>query len=226
MLTSQEEKKRHRRKVARRGLEGAAIALLIMGGVEAALQVLADGHPDPMVRVWAVAGAALAGAVLAGLRGPTKVLLLCVVLAAASAQAADRDRQYNVTISTAACPTGTPGQLYDLKTPGIALAGVRAWSVTICPTSGQTFTGVGLLRACVFRATPGPNKWALSPRFYWDMADDGTGSPITSSSSNPCVTFEDVQVGVNAGDLVYVYPSTDFGVSGGTAISVYLSAVF
>src|ERR1041384_1148447 len=143
MRTPQEEKKHRRRKMARRGLEGAAIALLVMGGVEAALHVLADGHPDPMVRIWAVAGSALVGAVIAGLRGAAHVVLLCVGFAAASSQAADRDRQYNVTISTAACPTGTPGQLYDLKTPGIALAGVRAWNVTICPASGQTFTAVG-----------------------------------------------------------------------------------
>lgn len=217
---SDTHKPRKRGVIRRRVVPGVAVALAVLAGLEVGLQFLADGHPDAMVRLLALAAAAGVGAAVAALRrGGSLVVLLACGMAASSAQAGDRDRWYNVTISTAACPTGTPGS------SGFALSGVRAWNVTVCPTLGQTITGAGLLRACVFRASPGPIKWALSPRFFWDMSDDGSGNPITSTLANPCVTFEDVQVGVNDGDLLYIYPSTDFGVSGGTAISVYLEGV-
>ncbi len=206
-----------------RAVFGLGLTLAILGGLEVAFHVIADGAVSPTVKLIARALALGAGAVIAGLRGgPPAALLLAVGLALPS-HAADRSRSYSVTLASAACPTGTPGKLSDGLEPGISTGGLRSWDVTVCPESGQTFTGTGLLRVCVFRRSPGgPNRWALSPTFYWDFADDGTGNPITSTSSNGCVTFSDVLLGVNDGDLVHVYPETSLGVSGGTMVSVYL----
>lgn len=145
-------------------------------------------------------------------------LAVLLALAAGAAEAGDRNKWYNVTIASAACPTSAP----TLTTPGISLSGLKAWNLTVCPQSGSIFTGTGLFRACVYRASPGPMQWTLSRRFYWDMADDGGGNAIVTTLSNPCHTFEDVQVGVGDGDLLYIYPETDIGVSGGSVVSVYL----
>lgn len=218
MRTPQEEKKYRRKKLARRGLEGAAIALVLMGGVEAFLQVVADGHPDPQVRLLAVAGAALAGAVISGLRGQA-VVLLAVALAAGPAHAADRVRDYDVTISTSACPTGTPGAWTDLKPPGIAISGLKAWNVKLCPkTAGAYFTGTGGWKACVYRS----GTWTLLPYFFIDMTDDGYGNAVTTTADNPCFGDWDIQVGVNDGDLLFLYPTTTMGVSSGTQVRVVL----
>lgn len=221
MRTPQEEKKHHRKKLARRGLEGAAIALVLMGGVEAFLQVVADGHTDPQVRLLAVAGAALAGAVISGLRGQA-VVLLAVALAAGSAQAADRIRDYDVTISTSACPTGTPGAWTDLKPPGLAISGLKAWNVKLCPkTAGAYFTGTGGWKACVYRS----GSWTLLPYFFIDMTDDGYGNAVTTTADNPCLGYWDIQVGVNDGDLLFIYPEGT-GVSSGTQVRVVLRGMF
>lgn len=222
MRTPHEEKSHKRKSRAKRALTGAAVTLALLGAMEVGFRVIADGHPDNMVRLMALALSMAAGAFVASLRGGGSAVLLVVGLSSWSAQAGDVNRSYNVTISSSACPTGTPGLLADGKEPGLFLGGLKAWNVTICPTSGETFTGAGLVRVCVFRRSPGPNKWTLSPTFYWDMSDDGTGNAITSTVSNPCVTFGDVLLGVNDADLVYAYPETSLGVSGGTAISVYL----
>lgn len=217
-----------RRGIMRRSvIPGAATTVAVLAALEVALQVIADGHTDPNVRLYALALSAASG-VLVGLLRKAGLMLVPLALAVASgpAEAGDAARQYNVTISTSACPTGTPGLLYDLKEPGLTLNGLKAWNLTVCPSSGQTFTGVGGWKACVFRRSPGPNKWALAPLFYQDMEDDGRGNALTSTADNPCLTFWDLQVGVNDGDLLYVYPTPNLGVSGGTAVSVYLEGVF
>lgn len=207
----------------KRAAYGVGLTLAILGGLEVAFQVIADGAVSPTTKLLARALGLGVGAAVAGLRsGPPAALMLAVVLAM-PAGAADRYRSYSVTLASAACPAGTPGVLSDGKEPGIATGGLRAWNVTVCPESTRTFTGTGLLRVCVFRRSPGgPNLWVLSPTFYWDFSDDGTGNPITSTSSNRCVTFPDVLLGVNDGDLVHVYPETSLGVSAGSTIDVYL----
>jgi hypothetical protein len=217
--------KRGRSLMKRRIIPGVVVTLAVLGALEVGLRVIADGHSNPDVRLMALAFSLTAGALVGGLRGAGALVLLLGIAAASSAQAGDASRQYNVTISTSDCPSGTPGLLYDLKEPGLPLAGLRAWNLTVCPTSGQTFTGVGGWRACVFRRTPGPNQWVGS-NLYFDMTDDGTGSPISTTVARPCHTFYDQELGVNDGDLVYVYPTTTLGVSAGTAVSVYLEGVF
>lgn len=208
---------------ARRALEGAGVALVLLGGLEVVLSVIAEGAVSPTVQLVARALSVGVGVVVAGLRGSAPAALLLAAAASLPAHAADRYRSYSITLSSSACPTGTPGLLSDGKEPGLALGGLRAWNLTICPASTRTFTGSGLIRVCVFRRSPGgPNTWVLSPTFFWDMSDDGSGTAITSTSSNPCVTFADTQLGVNDGDLVFVYPETTLGVSGGTTVSVYL----
>lgn len=220
-----------RRGIMRRSIiPGAATALILLGALELGLQVIANGHPDPAVKLYALAFSVTAGAIVAGMRGSGGAgLVLLAVTAASSSQGADRSRVYPVTIATAACPTGTPGVLADGKEAGLALAGLRFWSLTVCPATGDTvggtISGAGKLHACVFRRSPGPNAWTLSPTFYWDMADDGSGTAITSTSSNRCVTFSDIQLGMSDGDLLYVYPSADFGVSGATGVKVFLEGV-
>jgi hypothetical protein len=207
----------------RRALEGSAVAITLLVGLEVALSVIADGAVSPVAKLLARALAFGIGAVVAGLRGGPPVLLLLAVAVSLPAAAADRYRGYTVTLASSACPTGAPGLMSDGKEPGIATGGLRSWNVTICPEATRTFTGTGLLRVCVFRRSPGgPNLWTLSPTFYWDFSDDGSGNPITSTSSNRCVTFSDVLLGVNDGDLVYVYPETTLGVSAGSTVSVYL----
>jgi hypothetical protein len=122
------------------------------------------------------------------------------------------------TIASAACPTGSPGVSADGLTPGISLSGLRGFKVTVCPAAGQTITGVGLLKVCTYAAEPwGPGEWALSPEMTWDMTD------VTSTADNPCIEFSQLQPVVALSDWVFVYPSTDFGVSGGTTLTVYLT---
>jgi hypothetical protein len=209
----------------RRALHGVGVTLALLGGLEVALLVIAHaelGEVSPAAKLIARALSLGVGAVVAGLRGGGTALLL-VAAVSMSAHAADRYRSYSVTLASAACPTGAPGLMSDGKEPGLSVGGLRSWNVTVCPESTRTFTGAGLLRVCVFRRSPGgPNLWTLSPTFYWDFADDGSGNPITSTSSNRCVTFSDVLLGVNDGDLVYVYPETTLGVSAGATVSVYL----
>lgn len=207
----------------RRAAFGVGLTLAILGGLEVVFQVIADGAVSYEWKLLARALAFGIGAVVAGLRGGPPVALLLALALSLPAGAADRYRSYSVTLASAACPTGTPGKLSDGFEPGLATGGLRSWNVTVCPEASRTFTGTGLLRVCVFRRSPsGPNLWALSPTFYWDFSDDGSGNPITSTSSNRCVTFSDVLLGVNDGDLVYVYPETILGVSGGSTISVYM----
>lgn len=210
-------KPRKRGTLRHRVVPGVAVALAVLAGLEVALQVLADGHPDSMVRLLALAGAAGLGAAVALLRRGSLVVLLACGLGASSAQAADRIRDYDVTISTAACPTGSPGNWTDLKPPGIAISGLKAWNLKLCPkTAGAYFTGTGGWKACVYRSS----GWTLLPWFYLDMTDDGQGNPVTSTADNPCVSYWDVELGVNDGDLLFLYPTTTLGVSSGTLVSV------
>jgi hypothetical protein len=203
----------------RRALEGTAVAIVLLGGLEVALSVIADGAVSHETKLVARALAFGIGAVVAGLRGGPPVALLFAVALSLPSGAADRYRSYSVTLASSACPTGTPGLMSDAKEPGISTGGLRAWNVTILAPDGETFTGTGLLRVCVFRRSPsGPNLWVPSPTFAWDFSDDGYGNPITGARA----TFSDIQLGVNDGDLVYVYPETTLGVSGGTTVSIYL----
>lgn len=198
---------------------GVGLTLAILGGMEVAFQVIADGALSPTTKLLARALALGIGAVVSGLRGGPPAALLLALAVGLPAHAADRYRPYTVTLASSACPAGAPGIMSDGKEPGMSLSGLRAWNVTILAPTGQTFTGTGLLRVCVFRRAPGgPNRWVESPTFAWDFSDDGYGNPITSDSA----TFSDVLIGVNDGDLVYVYPETTLGVSGGSTVSIYL----
>lgn len=205
-----------RRSVIRRTvLPGIATTLVVLAAVEVGLQVIAEGHPDPTVRLYALAFSLTVGALVAGLRGAGTLAVLLSVGMAGEARAADRERYpYDVTISTAACPTGTPGRDSTNREYGMALGGLKSWAVMICPALGQTFTGTGKLKACVYRSVS--QQWALSPLFEWDL----TG--YTSTVAHPCFTMPDVLMGMDTGDLLFVYPSQDFAVSGGTAIRVSL----
>lgn len=213
-------KPRKRGTLRHRVVPGVAVALAVLAGLEVMLHVLADGHPDTTVRLLALAGAAGVGAAVAALRrGGSLAVLLACGLAASSAQAADRIRDYEVTVSTSACPTGTPGNWDDLKPPGIALTGLKAWNVRLCPkTAGAYFTGTGGWKACVYRS----GAWTLLPWFYLDMTDDGQGNTVASTADNPCVSYWDFELGVNDGDLLFLYPTTTLGVSSGTQVSVRL----
>lgn len=157
------------------------------------------------------------GMASAGNRGRAAPLLLALLFVPLAAQAGSpRYHSHTFTVSTAACPTGTPGTDTDGQPYGISLSGVRAWTVEICPvTTGAYFTGAGLLKTCTFSQTEwGSGGWALGP----DL-DSGT-EDLTSTADNPCRRFWDVEVGVGLSDRVYVYPSTDLGLSAGTQVRV------
>lgn len=121
-------------------------------------------------------------------------------------------------LSEAACPTGSPGLAPDGAAWGISLAGLQGWTVEIRPLSeGATLTGAGSIKVCTYSATPwGPGKWSLAPRFVWTMAESDA-----TTTDNPGIKLEDIPVYVDLSDRVFVYPSTDFGVSSG-GVSVYL----
>lgn len=53
----------------RRALEGGAVAIVLLGGLEVVLATLADGAVSPNAALWFRAAALGAGAVVAGLRG-------------------------------------------------------------------------------------------------------------------------------------------------------------
>lgn len=219
--------KQRRRGILKRNIIPGTIAFLgVFLFAEVALGVIADGHTDPNVRLFARAAALGAGTLVALLRGTGAAVVLAAVLGASSAHAADRVRDYTVTISSAACPTtGTPGLWTDGKTPGIAVSGLRYVSVTACPASGQTFTGVGGFKACAYRGAP-LDKWVPLSQIFISMEADAQGNPITSTTDNPCVSPSwDYQMGVNDGDLLFFYPTTDLGVSGGTTVRLVLEGV-
>jgi hypothetical protein len=221
---------RRRGVMRRRIIPGVGVALAVLGALELGLRIIAEGHPSQEVRMYALAFSVTAGAIVAGLRGATGAVLVLLIASGVS-EAGDINRSYNVTIASSACPTGAPGLLSDGKAPGMSLAGVVAWNVTVCPEATRTFTGTGGWKVCVYREYPGPQKWATS-NMYFDMTDDGRGNAIVTTTANPCHTFYDVEVGVADGDLVYVRPTQAgdtegaLGVSAGTAVSVYLEAVY
>lgn len=143
---------------------------------------------------------------------------LLVLLASSAAHAgAPRPNRYSVSIATAACPTGTPGVGADGDAYGISLSGLRGWKAAVCPEEGETLTGAGSLKVCTYsQELWGMGAWALSPEFSWNM----TGR--ASTADHPCIQLMDVPVYIGLSDRVYVYPSTDFGISGGTTVTVYL----
>lgn len=203
-------------------LPGALVVVGLLAAVEVGLRIIADAHTDPNIRLYALAISGAAGVLVGVLRGGgAAVALLAVSLAAGSAHAADRIRDYDITISTAACPTGAPGAWTDLKTPGLAISGLRAWNMKLCPkTAGAYFTGTGGWRACIYRS----GSWTLAPWFYVDMTDDGLGNAVTSTADNPCITYWDIEIGVNDGDLLFIYPD-GVGVSSGTQARVVLKGM-
>lgn len=150
-----------------------------------------------------------------------RVIAVGLVFAAGFALAGSpRYHPHTFTVSTAACPTGTPGTDTDGAEYGISLSGVRAWTVEICPiTASAYFTGAGLLHTCVFSRTEwGSGSWALGPDI--DIGPDGDPSTddLTTTADNPCRRSWDIEVGVGLSDRLYVIPSTDFGLSAGTQV--------
>lgn len=131
---------------------------------------------------------------------------------------APRYHPHTFTVGTAACPTGTPGTDTDGAESGISLSGLRAWTVEVCPvTAGAYFTGAGLLHTCTFSRTEwGSGSWALGP----DLDPGTSDGTLTTTADNPCRRFWDVEVGVGLSDRVYVYPSTNLGLSAGTQVRV------
>jgi hypothetical protein len=148
------------------------------------------------------------------------VLLFLVALPAIAATGSARYNRETITIASAACPTGAPGLDSDGDPWGISLYDLRGFKVRVCPASGETITGAGTLKVCTYSPSPyGDGTWALSPELSWDM----TGKS-SIGSSNPCLEFTHLQTVVSLpGERVFVYPSTDFGVSGGTTVRIYLS---
>lgn len=126
---------------------------------------------------------------------------------------------YTVTISTAAPPTGTPGTAPDGLPWGISLSGLRGWTATVCAESGQTITGAGYLYIAVWKPQPwGPGEWVVS-ELKWAMAGK-------TSQTKRCIELGQLEPVIALSERVYVYPSTDFGVSNlanpAAAITVYL----
>lgn len=142
--------------------------------------------------------------------------LLVLLFAFPVLAGAPRYHAHTFTVSTAACPTGAPGLDTDGVAYGISLSGVRAWTVEVCPvTAGAYFTGAGLLKTCTYSQTEwGSASWALGPEL------DAGVDALTTTADNPCRRFWDVEVGVGLSDRVYVYPSTDWGLSAGTQVRV------
>lgn len=150
---------------------------------------------------------------------------LLVLLAAFPSQAgAPRYHAHTFTVSTADCPTGSPGNDTDGVPYGISLSGVRAWTVEICPvTEGAYFNGPGLLKTCTYSQTEwGSGTWALGPDLDIGPDNDRTTADVTTTAANPCRRYWDVEVGVGLSDRLYVYPSTNFGLSAGTQVRVRL----
>lgn len=146
----------------------------------------------------------------------SRALLLLCLLPALALAGAPRYHPHTFTVSTAACPTGTPGLDTDGIAYGISLAGVRAWTVEVCPvTAGAYFTGAGLLKTCTYSQTEwGSGGWALGPEL------DAGVDALTTTADNPCRRWWDIEVGVGLSDRLFVYPSTDLGLSAGTQVRV------
>jgi hypothetical protein len=144
------------------------------------------------------------------------LILLILPWAAQAGEARYHPTPTVFTIATAECPTGSPGLAPDGIAWGISLSELRGFKATICPEVGQTITGVGSMKICTYSATPwGPGAWALS-ELEWDMTD------VTSTSTHRCRELSQLMPVVSLSDRVFVYPSQDFGVSGGTTLTVYL----
>jgi hypothetical protein len=184
-----------------------------------------EDWPRALLLAGAVVCAGLAGVPLqapgARRAAPLLVALLCAPTADAGSP---RYHPSTITVSTAACPTGTPGTDSDGVEYGISLSGVRAWTVEICPvTADAYFTGAGLLRTCVFSRTDwGSGSWALGPELDIGPDGDPTTDDLTTTAANPCRRYWDVEVGVALSDRLYVIPSTTLGLSAGTQVRVRL----
>jgi len=177
-----------------------------------------EGWPRAAFLTGAVLAAGAAGVPLPSPAARALPPALAALLALNAHAGAPRYHLHTFTVSTAACPTGTPGTDMDGQPYGISLSGVRAWTIEICPvTAGAYFTGPGLLHTCAYSQTEwGSGSWALGP----DL-DPGTDD-LTSTADNPCRRFWDIEVGVGLSDRVFVYPSTDMGLSAGTQVRIRL----
>jgi hypothetical protein len=150
------------------------------------------------------------------LAGAAACILLVLLTSSTALAGAPRYHEHTFTISTAACPTGEPGQAPDGVDWGISLSGLRGFKATVCPAAGHALTGAGSIKVCTYSARPwGPGSWALS-----ELAWDFTG--LTSTVDNPCRELTHLMPVVALSDRVFLYPSTDFGVSGGTTLTVHL----
>lgn len=139
------------------------------------------------------------------------------LLLALSLTGSPRYHAHTVAVSGAVCPTGTPGLAPDGVEWGISLSGVQGWKATICPESGQTFTGYGEVRVCTYAAPPwGPAKWALSSHVVFGLLGK------TSTVDNPCLELPQMDATVALSDRIYLLPVA-VGVSGGTTMTVYLT---
>lgn len=197
------------------------VVLAVLAGVEVLFHTLSGGHPDPESRLWYGAGALAVGAIIAALRGGGRggtaagILWLLACGAGPAEAGTPRYHPHTFTISSASCPTGTPGYDTDGAEYGISLSNLRAATVVLCAASGQTITGAGTLHACVWVPPPwGPGLWVSAPEFDVDM----TGK---SSGTARCLELADIEVGVGLADRLFFYPSSDFGVSGGTTLATY-----
>lgn len=173
----------------------------------------------------AVVCAGVAGVPVPRPRSARAVPPLLLLLAALPGHAGSpRYHPSTITVSTAACPTGTPGNDADGVAYGISLSGLRAWTVEVCPvTAGAYFTGAGLLKTCTYSQTEwGSGSWALGPTLDIGPDGDPTTADVTTTAANPCRRYWDVEVGIGLSDRVYIYPSTDFGLSAGTQVRVRL----
>lgn len=172
----------------------------------------------------AVVCAGVAGVPVPSPRSARAAPLLLLLAALPAHAGAPRYHTHTFTVSTAACPTGAPGLDTDGTAYGISLAAVRAWTVEICPvTAGAYFTGAGLLKTCTYSQTEwGSGSWALGPTLDIGPDGDPTTTDVTTTADNPCRRYWDVEVGVGLSDRVYVYPSTDLGLSAGTQVRVRL----
>jgi len=155
-------------------------------------------------------------------------LLLFLSPALVLAAGTGRANCETVTISTSACPTGSPGTDADGDYFGLPLQQNRGWKVRICPiTAGATITGAaGSVKFCTYSPSiwmgTAAAGWALSPQFTVPMT-----TSYATSSSNPCLELSQNQPVVRlSGERVYAYVSTDFAVSSGTQVKVCMSGEY
>lgn len=96
---------------------------------------------------------------------------------------------------------------------GMDLAGVEGARIAVCPTSGQSLTGTGTLRAYLY--DPAIGEWMYDPDLDLSVSK-------ATTTANRCRVWPDWVTGVRGNGRVLYAPDT-VGVSGGTTVTVYLS---